>query len=231
MSDECQEKFQQILQLKEIFSTREVLPSKIQKQKMFDMNFQIKQIRHQQQKRLDQIINSSIKSQPSQYQQGIEKEVSKQYNNLLIVDQQNICLSCDKYIFEKKVILYCYDKYEHNYHSSCLAKMMKQQLQSKCIKFQCLCKSQIKNGQIMKQRAFEFEVYINKLMEHQLHYMKNHLSDIKICANKCCNFFWIMNNASKKRSKSQFQSYSNSYSPSKTCRITYVNYCPHCRFS
>ncbi|CAD8141246.1 unnamed protein product [Paramecium octaurelia] len=230
MSDECQEKFQQILQLKDLFSIREVLPQRVQKQKMFDIKFQLRQIRHQKLKRLDQIINSSIQSQPTQYQQGTEKEISKYFKSLFLADQQNMCLGCDKYIFEKKVSLLCWDKLEHSYHSSCLAKMLKQQLESKCIKFYCICKSQIKNGQIIRQKYFDLEVYVDKLMENQIQYLKSRLTNIKTCANKNCNFFWLLNDSVKKRSKSQCKSYPITYFPSKTSRITYLNFCPHCRF-
>ncbi|CAD8052655.1 unnamed protein product [Paramecium primaurelia] len=226
MSEEFQQKFQQLLQLKDIYSNREVLPQRMQRLKLFDIKFQLKQIRHQQQKRLDQIINSSIKSQCTQQQLKAEKTVSKQYSSLFIADQQNICLSCDKYIFEKKVELHCHNKFHHSYHSSCLATIMKHQLQQQCIQFQCLCKSQIKNGQILKQRALDLEVYVNKLMENQLYYMKYHLPNMKQCANKDCDFFWVCKIPEKKRS----QPHSNSHSPLKTCRLTYVNYCPNCRF-
>ncbi|CAK82052.1 unnamed protein product (macronuclear) [Paramecium tetraurelia] len=230
MSDECQEKFQQILQLKDLFSIREVLPQRVQKYKMFDIKFQLRQIRHQKLKRLDQIINSSIYSQPTQCQQGTEKQISKQFRNLFLADQQNICLGCDKYIFEKKVILLCQDKFAHCYHSSCLAKMLKQQLESKCIQFYCMCKSQINNGQIIRQKYFDLEVYVDKLMENQIQYFKSRLPNIKTCANKNCNFFWLLNDSVKKRSKSQCKSYPITYLPSKTSRTSYLNFCPHCRF-
>ncbi|CAD8058302.1 unnamed protein product [Paramecium sonneborni] len=226
MNEEFQQKFQQLLQLKDIYNTREVLPLRMQRLKLFDINFQLKQIRHQQQKRLDQIINSSIKSQPSQQIETSQDTVTKQFSSQIIVDQQNICLSCDKYIFEKRVELFCQNKFHHSYHSTCLATIMKNQLKLECIYFYCLCKSQIKIGQIFKQRAVDLEVYVNKLMENQLNYMKKSLPNIKLCANKDCDFFWVCKNSGKIRS----QSYKTSQSPLKIYRISYVNYCPTCRF-
>ncbi|CAD8140526.1 unnamed protein product [Paramecium pentaurelia] len=223
MDNQFQQKFQQLLKLKEIYSTRNVLPERIQRLKLIDINFQIKYIRQKQQNRLNQIINSSIVSQNIPKNQQTERSFSNQLNHLNIADQQNICLSCEKYIFEKKVTLHCQNKLNHNYHSNCLANIMKQQLANQCIKFQCLCKSQISNGQISKQKILELDIYINRLMLNQLYYLKTHYQNIKQCANKDCQFFWIY-----KQQQKQIKSRSNS--PVKTYKITYINYCPDCRF-
>ncbi|CAD8057322.1 unnamed protein product [Paramecium sonneborni] len=100
---------------------------------------------------------------------------------------------------------------------------MKQQLANQCNIFECLCKSQISNGQISRQKIIELDVYINRLMLNQLYYLKSRYENIKQCANKDCEFFWI-------NKKPQRQVKSRSNSPVKTYKITYTNYCPDCRF-
>ncbi|CAK56408.1 unnamed protein product (macronuclear) [Paramecium tetraurelia] len=223
MDNQFQEKFQQLLKLKEIYTTRNVLPERLQRLKLVDINFQLKYIRQKQQNRFNLILNNSIASQNIPKKQATERSFSNQLSHLNIADQQNICLSCDKYIFEKKVKLLCQNKSSHNYHSNCLANIMKQQLANQCISFQCLCKSQINNGQITRQKILELEVYINRLMINQLNYLKTHYQFIKQCANKDCDFFWIY-----KQQQRQIRSRSNS--PVKSYKITYANYCPDCRF-
>ncbi|CAD8055685.1 unnamed protein product [Paramecium sonneborni] len=223
IDNQFQHKYQQLLQLQEIYSTRKVLPERLQRLKLIDINFQIKYIRQKQQNRLNQIINNPKSSQNKSKKQTAEKSFSNQVSHLNNDDQQNICLSCEKYIFEKKVTLFCHNKFHHNYHSYCLANLMKQQLANQCITLQCLCKSSINNGQISRQKIVELEVQINRLMLNQLQYLKSHNQNIRQCANKDCDFFWIY-----KQPQKQIKSRSNS--PAKTYKIANTNYCPDCRF-